>query len=139
MIQLASGILGAAAATLAFGAVHLEVASGNDLLGPRQTISAKPSDTATDMADMVERGSKGDRLDISAAANESGNLTIGFRIPGSDDSSVLMRIPVREVAKGGASPRSENTVTSRRMIACEPPVSVLTPIARQLGPARCVT
>ncbi len=36
MSNVTSGILGAVAATLALGAVHLEVATGNDLVGSAQ-------------------------------------------------------------------------------------------------------
>jgi len=139
MIQLASGILGAAAATLAFGAVHLEVATGNDLLGPRHLVSAKTSNLIAGTPDIVDRSGKGDRQNVSMTRDTARDLTIGFRVPGSSDSSVLMRMPLREVAKNVTTPGGQSASVPRRVVACEPSVSVLTPIARQLGPARCVT
>lgn len=135
MIQLASGILGAVAATLAFGAVHLEVAPANDRLGENPAVSK----TGGFITDTVERTGKGDRQEVPVAGRASGSLTIGFVLPGSSGSSVLMRVPVRQVATSGQPLRTDKASVPRRMIACEPPVSVLTPIARQLGPARCVT
>jgi hypothetical protein len=45
---------------------------------------------------------------------------------------------VREAAKNATTPRNGSASTPRRLIACEPSVSVLTPIAKELAPARCV-
>jgi hypothetical protein len=133
MIQLASGILGAAAATLAFGAVHLEVAAGNDMLGPRQVVTSQSADT---IAASIDRAGKGDRLGNSVSS-ESPSFTLSFRMPGVTDSSVMMRVPAPEVAR--STPPSRNSGSAGRRVACEPSVSVLTPIAKQLDAARCVT
>ena len=55
------------------------------------------------------------------------------------------RVLIREdlnvpVADGNPPPRSQAKEPSRRqMVACEPVVSVLTEVAKQLQPGRCVT
>ena len=74
MSHMASGILGTIAATLALGAVHLEVAAGNDLLGPAQRGDASLSSTTFD----VNRAAKGDR---QIAATPTEGVTISFRVP----------------------------------------------------------
>jgi hypothetical protein len=138
MFQLASGILGAAAATLAFGTVHLEVAAKGDL---QQQIAVAQSGVTP----QVVRAAKGDRLTAPAVHGQNlqgQNLTVSFRLPGAD-SSVMMRVllpsggnatedKVSPAAAGQAS-------TGKRMVACEPSVSVLTPVAKLLQPSRCVT
>src|SRR3569623_2992606 len=84
MFQLASGILGAAAATLAFSTVHLEVAAKGDL--QRQPVAAVQSVSAP----QVVRTAKGDRLTIPTVDGQ--HQTVSFRVPGEDASSVIMRV-----------------------------------------------
>jgi hypothetical protein len=136
MIQLASGILGAVAATLTLGAVHLEVATGNDLFGPRHLVSSQSEDA---IAGSVDRTNKGDRLEIPVAGEPAQNLTLSFKLPGAADSSVMMRVPVRAVVRNLPATPKTSASNGKRMIACETSVSVLTPAAKQLEPARCVT
>ena len=99
MSHIASGILGTVAATLAFGAVHLEVATGNDLLGPAQRGDVSLSGAAPD----VNREVKGDR---QMAVTPREGVTISFRVPGATDSSVMLRVPSGEAsaAKGAPAP-----------------------------------
>lgn len=140
MSNLASGLLGAVAATLALGAVHLEVASGNDLLGPVQRGDASLSAPAALQA--VNRTAKGDRGAVTSASE---SVTLSFRIPGTADQSVAMRVPSgaavealrKTPAPAGGSPTQG--AAKRQAIACEPVVSVLTAVAKQLEPGRCVT
>jgi len=140
MSNLASGLLGAVAATLALGAVHLEVASGNDLLGPVQRGDASLSAPAALQA--VNRTAKGDRGAVTSASE---SVTLSFRIPGTADQSVAMRVPSgaavealrKTPAPAGGSP--PHGAAKRQAIACEPVVSVLTAVAKQLEPGRCVT
>jgi len=134
MFQLASGILGAAAAPLAFSTVHLEVAAKGDL--QRQPAAAVQSVSAP----QVVRTAKGDRLTIPTADGQ--NLTVSFRVPGEDASSVIMRValPHRQKATHPAAPDpAARASIGKRMVACEPSVSVLTPVAKVLQPSRCVT
>lgn len=146
MSHMASGILGAVAATLALGAVHLEVAAGNDLLGPAQrgdasTGLARPEGN-TSMAN-VNRMAKGDR-DVAARPTEG--VTISFRVPGMPDSSVMMRMPaggaadaLRRAPVPAKTSSERGSAAPAKTIACEPVVSVLTSVARQLAPGRCIT
>lgn len=133
MSHMASGILGTIAATLALGAVHLEVAAGNDLLGPAQRGDASLSSTTFD----VNRAAKGDR---QIAGTPSEGVTISFRVPGVEDSSVGLRVPTGEAnAEKRAPETARNSTPRRQKIACELTVSQMTAVARQLEPGRCVT
>ncbi len=129
MSQLTKGILAAAAASLTFGAAQF--ASGGDLSGIVLTRVGAPTETA------INRAAKADR-----AARATGPVvqtqTISLRLDGLSDTSVLIRMPVSEATRKhpAAAPKSG----ARRMtVACEPVVSVLTEIAKQLQPGRCVT
>jgi hypothetical protein len=150
MVQITSGVLGAVAATLAFGAVHLEVAAGNDLLGPRGLVSSQDSfqgasqttaqSTHDPIAASVNRTAKSDR-ESSPAASES--MTLSFSLAGVPATSIMMRVPVKAAAapsqKVDNSQAKNTTPSGGRMVACEPSVSVLTQAARQLQASRCVT
>jgi hypothetical protein len=132
MFQLASGILGAAAATLAFSTVHLEVPAKGDQRQPSAIVRA-------DAGPQIERAGKGDRLTTPSVPGS--NLTVSFQLPGAD-SSVMMRVPLP--AGGSATdhiapPPVDRASTGKRMVACEPSVSVLTPVAKLLQPSRCIT
>lgn len=139
MFQVASGILGAAAATLAFGTVHLEVAAKGDL--QQQQIAAAQSGVTP----QVVRAAKGDRLTAPTVQGQDlqgQNLTVSFQLPGAD-SSVMMRM---RLPNGGNATEDKvspapagQASTGKRMVACEPSVSVLTPVAKLLQPSRCVT
>jgi hypothetical protein len=146
MSYLASGSIGVLAGALALGAVHLEGATGNDLLGsgrsPEAVIfqpAASPGD-ATSAS--VNRTAKADR---ELAVEPIGGITLSFRTPGVSDGSVMMRVP----AGGAADALRKAPVTTtgsgkgssagKTAIACEPVVSVLTTVAKQLGPGRCIT
>jgi len=147
MSYLASGSLGVVAGVLALGAVHLEVAAGNGLLGPAQrgdaatqTVPVRADSNA--VAINVDRSAKGDRETTVAPA---GGLTISFMVPGVSDSSVMVRMPSGEADALRKAPASTiggakgSSATMKRPVACEPVVSVLTAVAKQLAPGRCVT
>lgn len=151
MSNVTSGILGAMAATLAFGAVHLEVATGNDLVGSAQRetgtvgIAHSPANlAATTQAattQNVNRSAKGDR---ELAIHPSGGLTISFKVPGADDASVALRMPNGDAAEARRKPPvpaklEKGSAVERKPIACEPVVSALTAVAKDLGPGRCIT
>ncbi len=66
--------------------------------------------------------------------------TISLQLNGLADTSVLVRVPVAQAARSGASaPSWTKSGDGKRTVACEPVVSVLTEVAKQLQPGRCVT
>lgn len=144
MSHMASGVLGVVAGVLALGAVHLEVSAGNDLLGPAQRGDASVSLPARAVDDAlamnVDRSAKGDR---ETAVSPAGGVTMSFRVPSLPDTSVLVRMPsgtadaLRKAPVTTGSTRG--SAAGPRPVACEPVVSVLTAVARQLAPGRCVT
>ncbi|MBN8967814.1 MAG: hypothetical protein J0G95_05060 [Rhizobiales bacterium] len=140
MIQLASGLLGALAATLALGAAHLENVAGNDLLGPKHLASATPSGMIQASVVNVNRTAKADRAGAPGQA-QADFVTLSFRLTGLPDTSVMMRMPVGQMSAPPSPPAASapGSVTTRRTIACEPAVSMLTTVAKQLQPVRCIT
>ena len=135
MSQLSSGILGAAAVLLTFGAVQF--ASGRDLSGGLQSSAAAPLPAAAPET-TINRAAKADR---AAAVAGSGvqTKTISLRQDVLSDTSVLIRIPVAQARKNSTAPSVTKSSDRKVTVACEPVVSVLTEIAKQLQPGRCVT
>jgi len=135
MSQIFKAILAALAITAAFGAVQF--ASGHDLASLRQLALIAPA------AD-INRAAKADRSAIRAAQSQTETITI--RSVGLEDTSVAVRVPVaqEEIRNRPAAPSakpgpSNKPGASKTAIACEPPVSVLTEVAKLLQPGRCVT
>jgi hypothetical protein len=128
MSQVSVGVLGVLAAViLPLGAVQF--ASGRDLA------------TGHEMAaSVVNRAVKSDRGNVELPRSEG--RTVSIRLESLPDTSVLIRIPYRleagdRITKFGTGGAPEARV--RRVIACESVVSVLTDIAKQLQPGRCIT
>ena len=133
MSQIFKAILAALAVTATLGAVQL--ASGHDLAGLRQLAS-------TEAAGEINRAAKADRAALKAAQSQTETITI--RNVGLDDTSVVVRVPVvteasRNRPAAPAKPAASKPGASKTAIACEPPVSVLTDVAKLLQPGRCVT
>ena len=133
MSQIFKAILAALAVTATLGAVQL--ASGHDLAGLRQIAS-------TEAAGEINRAAKADRAALKAAQSQTETITI--RNVGLDDTSVVVRVPVvteasRNRPAAPAKPAASKPGASKTAIACEPPVSVLTDVAKLLQPGRCVT
>lgn len=129
MSQIFKAILSALAITAAFGAVQL--ASGHDLTGRRQLAATAPA------AD-INRATKADRAALKAAPGQTETFTI--RTVGLEDTSVVVRVPVaQEEVRNRPAPPAAKPGPSKNAIACEPPVSVLTEVAKLLQPGRCVT
>jgi hypothetical protein len=135
MSQIFKAILAGLAITAGFGAVQL--ASGHDLTGRRQLAAPAPV-TVTD----INRAAKADRMVLKTAPGQTETITI--RRVGLDDTSVVVRVPVvqapvtQEVVRNRpVSPARPGA--SKMTVACEPPVSVLTEVAKLLEPGRCVT
>jgi len=141
MSQIRKAIFGALAISLTSGA--LQLASGHDLIGIRQVTTNAPQTG-------INRAAKADRAVIPSAAGQT--RTIALRFDSLADTSVLVRLPlakdaVKETgqqAKGEARNRPAAPVMKgagdrKTAVACEPPVSVLTEVAKLLQPGRCVT
>ena len=120
----------AGAATL--GAVQF--ASGHDL-AVRFHAASEPVGAVA-----INRAGKADRQAIARAAGES--RTVLLKVDSLADTSVLVRIPVQKDArtltpgKPAIKPAADK---AKRMVACEPVVSVLTEVAKLLQPGKCLT
>jgi hypothetical protein len=123
---LSKGVLGAAAVMLTFGAVQF--ASGRDL----SSVSQEP---VTSAVDGINRATKTDRATVVGSSAQT--QTVSVRLNGLSDTSVLIRMPVAQAARPASPPSFKNL--GERKVACEPVVSVLTEVAKQLQPGRCVT
>jgi hypothetical protein len=124
---LSKAILGAIAVALTFGAAQL--ALGRDLA----EIGQPPSGTSEAA---INRLAKADRARMVATGAPT--HTVSLRFDGLSDTSVLVRIPLVEQARDGYLPVMKSG-DRKTTLACEPVVSVLTDIAKQLQPGRCVT
>jgi len=141
MSHITSGILGGAAMALLMGA--MQFASGSDL---RATVVPTNATEASQVnSEAVNRGAKSDRSQVAAALD--GGKTVSFRVHSLPDTSLLLRVTPTPVKVEKIVPASETAVAQRSFkttaqksaVACEPPVSVLTEIAKLLEPGRCVT
>jgi hypothetical protein len=134
MSQITNGILAAVAVSATLGAAQF--ASGHDLAGLRQFASTTPITG-------INRAAKADRAALKAAPDQAN--TIAFHPGDLAATSVLVRVPVvKNQAKDQTSDQARNrpaapTKPVAKTIACEPPVSVLTEVAKLLQPGRCVT
>ena len=129
MPRISRGILGAIAVSLTLGAIQF--ASGRDLSEGTQDPAGTPT-TA------INRATKADRAAGVAASVRT--QTISIRPDGLSETSVLVRVPVAQATRKGASAPSLLKSGDRKMaVACEPVVSVLTEVAKLLQPGRCVT
>jgi hypothetical protein len=128
MSKIYPGILGVVAVSLSLGAAQL--ASGSDLHRLQQ--SAAPAAEAT-----VNREAKADRADAPVTALKT--QTISVRVDGLADTSILVRVPVARKEASSTPAPVVSTKPMARTVACEPVVSVLTEVAKQLQPGRCVT
>jgi hypothetical protein len=120
---------------LTLGAVPL--ALGRDLTG------ASDHHWATAPAGVISTGvnrtAKTDR--VAAAASAAVTRTISLQVNGLSETSVLLRIPVADAAarRTPAPILVKSGERKSATVACEPMVSVLTEVAKQLQPGRCVT
>src|SRR4029079_6550108 len=131
MSQISNGIIAALAVSATLGAAQL--ASGHDLIGRLQVAAATPEQG-------VNRAAKANRDVSKVAAGQE--RTIALRFNELADTSVLVRVPAAREAKEEARNRPTPVVPmksgkSKNAVACEPPVSVLTEVAKLLEPGRC--
>jgi hypothetical protein len=132
MSKIFSGILGALAVSVSLGAA--QYASGSDLVG----LARQSAAVATTHEAAINREAKADRA--GAPTNALQTRTISVSVDGLSDTSILVRVPVARKEARNAPPLP--TVSKQpvvRTVACEPVVSVLTEVAKQLQPGRCVT
>jgi hypothetical protein len=137
MSQLSRGIFGAIAVSLTFGAA---LAAGRDLAGTQ--VSAASSEAVNTSA-AINRAAKADRAD-GAGGSTAVMRTISLRLDALANTSVLIRLPVakeagKEARNNIPAPPVAKPQARKATVACEPPVSVLTEVAKRLEPGRCVT
>ena len=109
-------------------------------MGRRELASNEP-------AGEINRAAKTDRGALRVAPSRTETITI--RNVGLEDTSVVVRIPVVQApvvrapvaTEEGRNPPAApaRPGASKMTVACEPPVSVLTEVAKLLQPGRCVT
>jgi len=133
MSQVSRVIFGVTAIVLTLGAIPL--AAGRDLSGGVFNFSEVPAGVP---ATEINRAAKADRAG-SAVRSDVAMQTISLRLSGLSDTSVLVRVPVAQAARPGSFAPSWTRSGDKRAVACEPVVSVLTDVAKQLEPGRCVT
>jgi len=134
MSQTSRIIFGVAAIALTLGAIPL--AAGRDLSGGVFNRSELAAGTP---ATEINRAAKSDRAG-SAVRSDVPMQTISLKLNELSDTSVLVRVPVAQAVRPGSfAPSWTKSGTDKRVVACEPVVSVLTEVAKQLEPGRCVT
>lgn len=134
MSQISNAVFGAIAVSLTLGAVQF--ASGHDLARSQQALNDTP-------VTIINRLAKADRAAGPTGSAEQ-TQTISLRPESLADTSVLVRVPVVKKpetdARNGPAPSLFKSGDRRKAtVACEPMVSVLTEVAKQLQPGRCVT
>lgn len=107
---------------------------------PAVAVAAAP--TSIDApTNAVERSGKSDRADVTRTGVAS--QTFSIQPTGMDGTSVLVRIvsqkPDRRVNDKPATLLQPRGKAAKPRAACEPVVSVLTDVAKQLAPGRCIT
>jgi hypothetical protein len=128
MSPLATGLLGVVAVSLSLGAAQLALGSSQGL----QVSAGMP-------AASINRAGKADRVP-GVARSDGPTRTISLRLDSLSDMSVLVRVPVAQAARNGAFlPSLMRSGNEKPTVACDPVVSVLTEIAKQLQPGRCIT
>lgn len=136
MAQLAmKTMFGAAAVVVSLSVAQL--AAGSDLARSAGAQALAQSDAGqVDARDAIaiNRTTKADRATTLPSVPST---TIAVRPLDQADSSILVRMPSSPSGEARRAPALRSP--GRSQIACEPVVSVLTDIAKQLQPGRCVT
>jgi len=137
MSQLSRGIFGAVAVSLTFGAA---LAAGRDLA---EIQNPAGNSQVVNTSEAINRAAKADRAD-GAVGSAASTRTISLRQDVLTDTSVLIRVlirlPVTQEARNNVPARAVVKPQAKKVtVACEPPVSVLTEVAKRLEPGRCIT
>lgn len=111
------------------------------LLRPQATAAAMPASNAVPV-NVVARAGKSDRAAVIPAGVAS--QTFSITPTGMENTSVLVRIVSRKKPDRAANEKPATQLQPRQKpvwprAACEPAVSLLTEVAKQLAPARCIT
>jgi hypothetical protein len=137
MPQNSKVIFAALAAAATLGAVQIAAGQASTAtLADRFQALGEPAGAAA-----VNRTAKGDR--DASAPQAAQSRTVLLKAESLTDTSVLVRIPVQKDARNlppvapAAKPATDRA--KKMTIACEPPVSVLTEVAKLLQPGKCVT
>jgi hypothetical protein len=85
----------------------------------------------------VNRGAKADRA-VAPAGSPALTRTVSLKLDSFSATTFLLRIPLANSNPSSAVPPA-NPGARKPMVACEPVVSVLTEVFKQLQPGRCVT
>ena|ERR1700733_12303161 len=134
MSRLTTGISGAVALVLISGAAQF--ALGRDL-GRDLGMSPVDRPSFDSPAADVNRGAKTDRA-TGPAGSPAVTRTVSLKLSGFSDTTFLLRVPVTSATPTAVSSTAKR-VAPKPAVACEPMVSVLTEVAKQLEPGRCVT
>jgi hypothetical protein len=137
MSRILTGILSTVAVSVTLGAIQF--ASGSDLVSNRADIAEVSQ--AADHG--INRAAKADRADLAGTSGQQG-MTISVQLDSLAATSLLIRLPRRlgeeaRTRSQGPGLIKEPGSARKSTVACEPVVSVLTDVAKQLEPGRCVT
>ncbi len=127
MFQTSAGFLAGLVATLSLGAVHLE---SDHQAASHDATSAVYRAVKSDRG--IVRSPRAVGRTISIRTESLPRTSIVFRIPRSSGQEVTDHITKRDSHHAPA-------MRVKRTIACEPVVSTLTDVAKQLQLGRCVT
>jgi hypothetical protein len=141
MSKLSKGIFGTIAVSLTLGTLGaVQLAAGRDL--------AAGNSEAVNTSAAINRAGKADRADGAVGSTAAPTRTISLRQDVLADTSVLIRLPAaketgketdKEARNGSPAPSGTKSQARKATVACEPPVSVLTEVAKRLEPGRCIT
>jgi hypothetical protein len=137
MSKLSKGIFGTIAVSLTLGTLGaVQLAAGRDL--------AAIQNPAANSSAAINRAAKADRADGAVGSTAAPTRTISLRQDVLTDTSVLIRLPAgketdKEARNGSPAPSGMKSQARKATVACEPPVSVLTEVAKRLEPGRCIT
>ena len=142
MSQLSKGIFGAIAVSLTLGTLGaVQLAAGRDLAAIQNPAG---NSQVVNISEAINRTAKVDRADGAVGSTAAPTRTISLRQDVLTDTSVLIRLPVTrgtgKVARNNVpAPAVVKPQARKATVACEPPVSVLTEVAKRLEPGRCIT
>ena len=127
MSRLSSSMFGFAAAAI-IGAASFQFASGEAFGFSGKSLVVSAAQTAS----VVNRSAKADRAPLAASSGRGATLIYQFSTLPS------ISFATRYDAAQQSAPLAP-VVPARKLAACEVSVSVLTDLADQLAPGRCVT
>ncbi len=142
MSQLSKGIFGTIAVSLTLGTLGaVQLAAGRDLAAIQNPAG---NSQVVNIFEAINRTAKVDRADGAVGSTAAPTRTISLRQDVLTDTSVLIRLPVTrgtgKVARNNVpAPAVVKPQARKATVACEPPVSVLTEVAKRLEPGRCIT